>query len=61
MTKEGQVVARLRDDRHEPAVRLLHRDDFMKVVADCKNPPKPSAALVGMFSKAKPKATSTKA
>ena len=44
------MAAQLRDEGRQPSVRLVRPRDFEKVVENCKNPPKPSAALVSMFA-----------
>ena len=44
------MAAQLKDVRHEPSVKLVRSKDFDRLVATCKNPPKPSNALIRMFS-----------
>lgn len=43
------MAAKLKDDGLHPTVTLVRQKAFAKVVADCKNPPKPSQALIDMF------------
>jgi hypothetical protein len=44
------MAAQLRDDGRQPSVKLVRPRDFEKVMANCKHPPKPSAALVSLFA-----------
>lgn len=49
------MAAQLRDDGRHASVKLVRPRDFDRVVENCKNPPKPSAALVNLFAARKPK------
>lgn len=55
LTKEGLMAAQLRDDGRLPSVKLVRPRDFEKVVENCKNPPKPSPALISFFAARKAK------
>lgn len=45
------MAARLKDDGRQPTVQLVRQKDFARIVKDCKNPPKPSDALIEMFAR----------
>lgn len=49
------MAAQLRDDGRLPSVKLVRPRDFEKVVENCKNPPKPSPALISFFAARKAK------
>lgn len=44
------MAARLKDDGRMLSVKLVRVKDFAKIAADIKNPPRPSAELIELFT-----------